>query len=254
MKEGSCRVVANQELAATYFRLTFEKPFSSFQPGQFCMVHVPGLEETLLRRPFSLCQERADQAEIVYKAVGPTTQAMARLKTGDRLSVLGPLGQGLAWEGFQKVIGVAGGYGIAPMLGLGRSLQEIGVDYQVYYGARSKNDLLLLDDFKQEGISVHISTEDGSAGLKGRVTERLQQDRNKVVGGKTLWFACGPHGLLQAAAELATSWKVACSTSVEEYMGCGIGVCLGCVIKTTEGRYIRSCVEGPVMESQKIQW
>lgn len=254
MKDNPCKILSNQELADGYYRLVFEKPFTSFQPGQFCMVKVPHLKESLLRHPFSLCQESDEKAEIIYKVVGPTTHAMARLKPGSTFWVLGPLGKGLDCSDYLQVIGIAGGYGIAPMLGLGNHLKESSIDYQVYYGARSEADLLLREDFASREISVHVSTEDGSCGFVGRVTDFLKKQKKEVSGEGTLWFVCGPHGLLQAAAKLASSWKVDCYTSLEETMGCGIGVCLGCVVKTNEGHYVRSCVEGPVMDSRLITW
>lgn len=254
MKNFSAEIIFNRPLVDGYYRLRFKKAFASFQPGQFCMLQVPGLTETLLRRPFSLCREEADCAEIVYKVVGPTTRALSQLKEGRQLNLLGPLGQGLDWQGYRRVVGIAGGYGIAPMLGLAEHLRSAGIAYAVYYGARSKQDLLLCQDFAQAEIPLHITTEDGSAGLKGLVTEALHQDRSQLASTGTLWFVCGPHGLLQVAAKLAKSWGVACRVSMEEVMGCGVGVCLGCVVPCEDGAYRRSCVEGPVLESQLISW
>ncbi len=257
IKDNLCKIISNQELSAGYFRLQIEKPFASFVPGQFCMVRVPGQVEALLRRPFSLCQENAQSFEIIYKAIGRVTRTMAALKPNQQLWVLGPLGSGVNWSSYQRVIGIAGGYGIAPMLGLGHHLKLQGISYEVYYGARSASDLLLEDDFAAAAIALHVCTEDGSKGFRGRVTELLERD----VAGKgasrsapTLWFVCGPHGLLQVAAELAKTRGFDCAVSMEEYMGCGIGVCLGCVVKTADGRYIRSCVEGPVLNSREVKW
>lgn len=252
MNDSLCQVIQNTELQAGYFRLFIEKPFESFRPGQFCMLRLPNTRETLLRRPFSLCREGDDHFEIVYKVVGPVTRAMAGLGAGQELCVLGPLGQGVEWSGFERVIGIAGGYGIAPMLGLAHQLAPTAIEYQVYYGARSKTDLLLVEDFNKADIPLHITTEDGTAGSQGQITDLLVSEDHSDK--KTLWFVCGPHGLLRAVAELADSKAVKCRVSMEEYMGCGIGVCLGCVVPTPEGEYRRSCVEGPVMDSQRVRW
>lgn len=259
MNDSLCKIISNDELKAGYYRLKLEKPFECFQPGQFCMLKVPGMQETLLRRPFSLCQESGQHFEIVYKAIGPVTRALAERTPGQTVWALGPLGKGLDWATYERVIGIAGGYGIAPLLGLGRHLQGAGIDYDVFYGARSQSDLLLLDDFQQAGIGVHVSTEDGSTAFRGRITDlvrrQIESGKGNLAGSeKTLWFVCGPHGLLQAAAELAAEFKVDCRVSMEEYMGCGIGVCLGCVVKTRDGQYRRSCVEGPVMAADVVNW
>lgn len=258
IKDNVCTVISNEELQAGYFRIRLAKPFMRFQPGQFCMLKVPGMTETLLRRPFSLCQEDEASFDIVYKAVGPVTRALSGLCRDQAVRILGPLGQGVDWSGYERVIGLAGGYGIAPMLGLGRHLERAGVDYEVYYGARSAADLLLRDDFAAADIALHISTEDGSLGFKGFVTELIVNQgtarRAPTDTKKTLWFVCGPHGLLAAAAELAREHGIDCHVSMEEYMGCGIGVCLGCVVKAVDGSYQRSCVEGPVMDAKSVNW
>lgn len=254
MKDNLCKIISNEELQAGYFRIRLQKPFDHFQPGQFCMVKVPGVQETLLRRPFSLCREDEEVFDIVYKAVGPVTRTMSSLRPDQVVQVLGPLGHGIDWAGYERVIGVAGGYGIAPMLGLGEHLKAAGVSYEVFYGARGAADLLLQDEFAKAGIALHVSTEDGSAGFKGRITDLIAARGAADDAERTLWFVCGPHGLLKAAASLAGERGVACSISMEEYMGCGIGVCLGCVVKTSDGHYRRTCVEGPVMNAKTIDW
>lgn len=250
----NCKIISNQELSAGYFRLVLEKPFEFFTPGQFCMIQLANSRETLFRRPFSLCCEDKSTFQIVFKAIGPVTQAMARSAAGEELEVQGPLGTGLDWSGYERVIGIAGGYGIAPMLGLGYHLKQQKISYEVYYGTRSESDILLQADFDAAAIPLHLATEDGSQGHTGYVTELLEQ--NLASGGqdKTLFFVCGPHGLLHAAAQLAQRMGHDCQVSMEEYMGCGIGVCLGCVVKTEQGDYIRSCVEGPVMDSEQVVW
>lgn len=253
MTDQRCHVLRQEELKAGYFRLELSKPFQSFIPGQFCMVRVPGLSETLLRRPFSLCQESEQSFQLVYKAIGPTTRAMSRLRAGDELQVMAPLGQGLDWSGYEAVIGVAGGYGIAPMLGLGTHLKKAGLSYDVFYGARSESDILLADDFAQAEIPLHVSTEDGSQGFKGYITEKLQQELGRFDRDKTLCFVCGPHGLMKACAQLMAEAGFACHVSMEETMGCGIGICLGCVVPTQEG-YRTTCTSGPVMPGETICW
>lgn len=254
MKDNLCKIVSNEELTSGYYRLVFEKPFDSFQPGQFCMIRIPGIQEELLRRPFSLCQEDKTHFEIVYKVVGPVTRAMAHLSVSCELWVLGPLGNGLDWTGYTRVVGIAGGYGIAPMLGLGRRLKSQDIPYEVYCGARSLSDLLLLSDFEKIGVSVHVSTEDGSRGFKGLITELAERDLSHMGNKKTLLFVCGPHGLLHEASQLASKLGCPCRVSMESYMGCGMGVCLGCVVKMKDGQYVRSCVEGPVMNAEEIEW
>ncbi len=248
----ACKIISNDELSAGYFRMVLEKPFESFTPGQFCMVQIPGNSEILVRRPFSLCLESQNHFHIVYKAVGPVTRAMSLARSGHELNIQAPLGKGLDWSGYSRVIGIAGGYGIAPMLGLGQHLKTAKIAYEVYYGTRSQADILLQADFAAAAIPLHISTEDGSSGYKGYVTELLEQQLTS--GDKTLFFVCGPHGLLQAAAQLAQRLGYDCAVSMEEYMGCGIGVCLGCVVKTKQGNYVRSCIEGPVMDAKDVEW
>lgn len=253
-KDNLCRIISNSELTSDYHRLVLEKPFDSFIPGQFCMIRIPDSKEALLRRPFSLCQEDEGCFEIVYKIVGPVTKALSQLLCGQAIWVLGPLGNGLDFSKANRVVGIAGGYGIAPMLGLGRRLKSQDIPYEVYYGARSKKDLLLLCDFKEMNVDLHISTEDGSQGFKGLITELAERDLSHTINKKTLLFVCGPHGLLQAASRLASNLGCSCVVSMERYMACGMGVCLGCVVKMKDGQYIRSCVEGPVMNASSVKW
>lgn len=256
-------VIANHDLGRGHFRIDFAAPsVATMEPGQFFMVGIPG-SATLLRRPYSVCglpgtfDDAAPGAySVLYKVVGQGTGLLGALAAGAPLTVLGPLGHGFsAVEEDVEPIFVAGGIGSAPFPALARAFA--GRPVRMIYGARTSDDLPLLDWFREHCPGgVTVTTDDGSAGLQGRVTDPLAE--LLAEPGKRKLYVCGPDPMLEAVAALATRHDVPCELAMEAHMACGFGVCLGCVVpvKNESGGidYQRLCVEGPVMPAAEIAW
>lgn len=242
-----------------YRRIVFEAPrcADEAQPGQFVHIRIPGLPAAALRRPFSICMAEEDRITILYKTVGIGTEAMSRLVAGDKVSLLGPLGNGFPLDiGERFPVLVGGGYGIAPLLFLASRLPRKGV---VFAGGRSKEDLLLEKDFRDLGWDYRVATDDGSAGVRGFVTDALDVWDAGVERGNCELFACGPDGMLRAVAERARAWgNLPAWLSMDKHMGCGVGACLACVqtLRSADGaeELMRVCNDGPVFAAAEIVW
>ncbi|HKY62671.1 MAG TPA: dihydroorotate dehydrogenase electron transfer subunit [bacterium] len=251
MKDTLCQVAYQVPLQEGYFRIGLVTRWPGFVPGQFGMLEVPREDGVLLRRPFSFARQIGEVTEILYKKVGKGTAALAKVAPGQELRLLGPLGHGFSEAGVAgDYVGVAGGYGIAPFLELADRLNRSGRNLTLFYGARSEKDLLYLQELAALKVKLHLTTVDGSAGDKGLVTEALGRVYAERKPG--LVACCGPTGLLAAVQKWARPRGIACELSVEETMGCGTGVCLGCVVQDHEGHYRRACIEGPVFEGTSI--
>jgi dihydroorotate dehydrogenase electron transfer subunit len=234
-------------------KLTDEKPLPDMVPGQFVEIKVDGSSSTFLRRPISINFFSCEQNEmwLLVATVGDGTMALAKLNTGDKLSCLFPLGNGFSMQpknGGKKVLLVGGGVGVAPLLYMGSELKKQGLQPTFLLGARSKNDLLELDLFKEIG-DVCVTTEDGSLGEKGFVTNH--SILNNVVFD--LISCCGPKPMMMAVARYAKKADIECEVSLENMMACGLGACLCCVEKTVEGN-VCVCKEGPVFNINKLTW
>jgi dihydroorotate dehydrogenase electron transfer subunit len=257
MIEQTVQILANQRVADQYFNLVLQAPeiATLVQPGQFAHVRVLPLKEALLRRPFSIFQVEGDTFSILYKQVGKGTEALAQMKPGESVSVIAPLGNGFAVppHGGGKPLLVAGGYGMAAMYLLAKRSAQKGI---VFVGGRRAVDILCVDDFRALGWEVRITTEDGSLGEKGLVTQPLQAELQRAAAGRRL-YACGPTPMLRAVSRLAEQFRVPAELSMDEHMCCGVGVCLTCVIRVRSGdgwEYQRSCTEGPVFDARQIVW
>ena len=147
---------------------------------------------------------------------------------------------------------MAGGYGVSPLFGLSVKLIENDNDVHIFYGGKSESDLFLLKELGELGVTLHLTTEDGSIGTKGLVTNLLLQKLDGLPSPHI--FACGPEGLLKTVAEIGKQRGVPTQVSLEGYMACGIGVCLGCVCKNSAGKFVRTCREGPVFNAEEIQF
>jgi dihydroorotate dehydrogenase electron transfer subunit len=222
-------------------------------PGQFVEVKVDGSPATYLRRPISVNFVDKDKNELwlLVQAIGDGTRTMCEYKVNDIVNLLFPLGNTFTLptkDSEQELLLIGGGVGTAPMLFLGACLKAQGFSPKFLLGARSKNDLLQLDDFSKYG-KVFCTTEDGSFGEKGYVTDHtvLKSTRFSAI------YTCGPKPMMVAVAKYAHSNKIQCEVSLENMMACGFGVCLCCVEKTHEGN-ICVCTEGPVFNIDKLTW
>ena len=241
-----------------YATLTLSGEVISSHPGQFYMLRGDWGLSPLLGRPISILGEDLARSEVRFlvKAVGEGSRLLHALKAGDVVHATGPLGNHFplsGWDPQSPVILVAGGVGVPPMVYLARRLSENGAGIIFCQGARTKEDLLLLDELEEIGVTPHLATDDGSAGHGGLVTELLAKELDYQPGAV---FACGPEAMLRAVAKLCRG-KVPCYVSLEAAMGCGYGVCLSCVTRVKEADKVvnrRVCKEGPVFEAEALSW
>lgn len=248
-----------------YFTLTLRVPsaWAAAAPGQFVMVRVGDGVEPFLRRAFSIHDvaesgEAGDEATIrlLAKVVGSGTARLAASRPGDHLAVLGPLGHGFSLDPPGRAALVAGGVGSAPLLILARALLARGAAFDLFYGGRSALDLpcrdRFLDCLARCGGKLVATTEDGSFGRRGLVTEPLEEELAK--GHYATLYSCGPHPLLARLAELGARYGVPGEAALETAMGCGFGACLGCAVATRDERFVLCCKDGPVFRFEEILW
>lgn len=260
MRYLAVEIVENQQLGGGYFRLGIDgcEALADSRPGQFVMVRGDWDRDPLLPRAFSLLAVRPEgRAQILAKTVGRGTALLERALPGARLSVLGPLGVPFPEPSaeFTDLL-VAGGVGIPPLymqaeVAAGRGLAEC---VEVVYGGRSAQDLVLLDEMRRFGAALFLTTEDGSVGRRGLVTAELSARllHHAEAGRRTRVMACGPNAMLWAVAELARTQDVPCFVSMEENMACGIGVCLGCAVRTHSRPFRYICKDGPVFDATDL--
>lgn len=233
-------------------RLADDKPLPDMLPGQFVEVRVDNSPTTFLRRPISISfvDRSRNELWLLVAAIGDGTRAMASLMVGNRLNCLLPLGNGFTMpsSASERVLLVGGGVGVAPLLYMGAEMRRCGCEPTFLLGARRSADLLLLDHFRRYG-RVFVTTEDGSAGERGFVTNHsvLQSEHFDRIQ------TCGPKPMMVAVARYAAAAGIDCEASLENMMACGVGACLCCVEKTTEGN-LCVCKEGPVFNINKLLW
>jgi dihydroorotate dehydrogenase electron transfer subunit len=280
MYDDIVAVVKNQPLTGGHFLLNLYSPrqAQATRPGQFAMVRLLGHTDVLLRRPMSIYDVKPAGAsqdhlnpggspeiiQLLYKIVGQGTRLMAELKPGDQVGLLGPLGHGFFEEEYlplaesaEEVLLVAGGIGIAALLLPARQIVEAGLRQRLFFGGRTREDIVGLEDFEGYVQEITLATENGSTGHSGYVTEPLAQYLERHHSRKFLLMVCGPWAMLQASVALARKYGHPCLVSMENRMGCGLGVCLGCSIRVTgtgHAAYERVCTEGPVFRAEKVIW
>ncbi len=260
MRVDDARVLEHREFGGGYRLLVFDVPSiaSKVVPGQFVHLKVPSLEDAVLRRPFSVFKADDKTLSVLYKQVGRGTRALGDVGVGDSVSLVGPLGNGFPDPDKASLpVLVAGGYGVAPLYLLASRADQKGV---LFVGGRSAVDVLCVDLFEALGWQIMITTEDGSLGSTGLVTNALDiwlDDRGNA-DRPVEFFACGPDGLLKAVGERAIRIGRPGWLSLDKHMGCGVGACLACVqaIASDNGKVVwkRVCKDGPIFESRVIAW
>lgn len=253
------RVVSLVPVGA-YFHLVLHAPqvTALVEPGHFVAVAVGGTDSSmLLRRAFSIHQAHGDALEIIFAAHGAGTTWLTGVRPGDHLNIIAPLGEPFVLpRAPMGAVLVAGGYGAAPMGMLARALRDGGSQVAAVLGAATQDRLFGVLDLRRDVETVLVTTDDGSSGYKGRVTDVLAE-AVKAVDAQAI-YACGPMGMLHAVADAATAMGIYSQTAVEESMACGIGVCMTCVLPVIgdDGvtRMVRSCVEGPVFRGDRVRW
>ena len=265
-------VIANRRLSADYNVLALAAPeiAAAARPGQFVMIKTSreGLDNApLLRRPFLIFEILRDPAgrpsgvSIFNKRIGAGTTRLSQVEAGARLPLLGPLGRPFepvdppadAWL-------IAGGVGLAPFVTLAAALAARQTRTTLFYGARKADELYCIDLFEALGVTIVLATEDGSRGVRGRITVPLEAALDeRPLGNPVKLYVCGPTPMMRACAQLAGGHGRACDVSLEQVMGCGLGGCYSCVVlaRGADGgqpHHTRSCIEGPVFDAHRVVW
>lgn len=218
--------------------------------GQFVQVEVPG-GLTLLRRPISVCNYLPERNELwlLIARVGRGTIAITDKTVGESLNIILPLGNTFNTEHSRRPVLLGGGVGIAPMLALAQTFVAQGIRPTVILGGRTA-ELVTLREYFEPIAELYITTDDGSLGYKGRITEHPAL----LTGDYDVMYCCGPHVMMHAVHRVAEARGISCQVSLENTMACGIGACLCCVQDTHEEGNLCVCTEGPVFNSQSIKW
>ncbi len=283
MYKELCKIIDNKQVAPGHYVLKLKTTSiaKKAQPGQFVQILCSmDSMDPLLPRPFSFLDVEKDVISILYHVVGKGTGILSKLEKGKSLSVLGPLGNGFTKGPWSTVHGsqskkstvmmVGGGVGIPPLYHLAKTLIKEKLieknNIEIFLGARNKSLLLCESEFKKLGVQLHISTDDGSKGHKGYITQLLTKKLKAVDSGlSTMVYTCGPTVMMKAVALASAEFNTPCQVSVEVPMACGFGACLGCAIKvrplstvdrgpSTDFRYAIACTEGPVFKGSEIVW
>ena len=244
-----------------YYRLVLKAPEIAARavPGQFVMVRVTDTLDPFLARPLGICSIPSKTTiEILYRIAGRGTELLSRLKAGQTLSLLGPLGRGFPLPDKQsRPVFIAGGSGFPPLHFLARLA---GTRAHLFLGSKNKEclpPLSIIQSFKERVAGVHIATEDGSSGRKCMSTDLLESFLDKMEQehkASLILYACGPHGMLASVNRIANEHSLPCFVSMEERMACGLGACMGCAVPVKSGGYQRVCKEGPVFDAGEIEW
>lgn len=247
-------VVSNEKLGDKHIlvKLTASSALPEMRPGQFAEVRVDNSSTTFLRRPISIhyVDKSKNELWLLIQLVGDGTRKLSELKAGDNLNLVLPLGNGFSdpQPNQKSLLLVGGGVGIAPLLELGHYLNGLGIRPTFLLGARSGKDLLQMQQFEQVG-TVLVTTEDGSMGEKGFVTNHsvlTKESFDKI-------YSCGPTPMMKAVAAFASKSNIDCEVSLENKMACGLGACLCCVTETQKGHKC-VCSDGPVFNIKDLTW
>lgn len=255
LKQQTTKIISNIALSKDkifLMELESEHLAHNAKPGQFVKIRCNQTSDPLLPRPFSIYDADDDRIKILYQVVGDGTKLLSQKRAGDEVDVLGPLGNGFPID--EKVVRAvreppllfAGGIGVAPLYFLARKLREPPM---LYFGAKNSEYLPIIESFRKLGIKIHVATEDGSCGEKGMVTCL----NVGAVRESPMLYACGPWPMMKEIAKFCQKNNLTGQASLEKEMACGIGACLGCVVKI-KGEYKRVCKEGPVFDMNEVDW
>ncbi|NOY76978.1 MAG: dihydroorotate dehydrogenase electron transfer subunit [Calditrichaeota bacterium] len=255
---GQYPVVEQTWLNEAYFkiRILADDIAEKASPGQFVNVRPGQTYDPLLRRPFSIYLADPEEGwiELVIKQVGRGTELLSRLRVGDQIDMLGPLGRGFDIETVETAILAGGGVGLAPLVFLARELSLFPKEIYFFQGFQSKADVCCLEDLAALNIAPVVTTDDGSFGRKGFVTEAVKdfiKDRNVQSG--TELFACGPEPMLKEICNIVDFYHLTGQFSLETRMACGIGACMGCAVPAFDGEdYRLVCRDGPVFRNREV--
>lgn len=242
-------VLENKKVNGKYFKLAFRSEALSkkVRPGQFLQVLINDGQDPYLRRPFSYYRIAGKRVEILYEVLGRGTAILSQKKKGDTLKVMGPLGNGFTSVRGKKTILVAGGVGVPPLLFLAEKISGAFL----LIGTKSKLEVLPPQELKKAKTKVLYATEDGSRGFKGLVTALLEKIIMNEDPRELFLQICGPKRMMEAVMALAHKYDIEGEASWDETMACGVGACLGCMVKTKDGMR-RACADGPVFRFEDL--
>jgi dihydroorotate dehydrogenase electron transfer subunit len=259
MIQAKALILGTKRLGPLFYRFKLKSPSISSQarPGQFVHLRIEDSFDPLLRRPFSIHHTDPSQGtfDLLFKVRGKGTRLLSQKSPAEELDLIGPLGNGfpLPTPG-QSPILVAGGIGIASLFMLAERLTSAGSPF--FWGVKGKEEIFLRDELSSLGWRLSISTEDGSLGYQGLVTDLLQDFLARAKGDHLI-YACGPWGMLREVARLSQENHLPCWVSLEGNMACGVGACWGCAVRCrVEGEivYRRICKEGPIFAGREVIW
>lgn len=275
-KTCDCQILEHRPIAHNTYWLKVESPKDiSLNPGQFCEIQIPGF---YLRRPISLCDFDDESITMIYKVLGQGTKKLTSLKVGASLNLIAGLGNGFTPVPVKQPLLVGGGVGVPPLYALAKQLLSQGAQPRVFLGFNQASEIFLVQEFKDLGLDVYISTLDGSEGSQGTVIDVLDQYLGATTGvdetnqpvispdvtekklsttaekNKDAYiYACGPEPMLRALRFFAATQQLQGQFSMEERMGCGFGACVGCSLKTQDG-VVKVCTDGPIFDMDKLLW
>ncbi|MCX6285916.1 MAG: dihydroorotate dehydrogenase electron transfer subunit [Bacteroidetes bacterium] len=248
------KVVTNNRLNTRHFVLELQAalPLPEILPGQFVQVLVHNSPPTFLRRPFSIhfVDYAKNTLRLLVQVKGEGSRHMGLLQTGDNLNLVYPLGNAFSVPSSNKVLLVGGGAGVAPLMFMGDYLNRKNLRPDFLVGFRSGDEVSQIDEYSKYG-KVFLSTDDGSMGEKGFVTQHSVFKQTPLPYDRI--YCCGPDAMMHAVSKLAAEKGVPCEVSLENFMACGYGVCLCCIVQTDKGNE-RTCIEGPVFDAARLKW
>ncbi|MFH0771146.1 MAG: dihydroorotate dehydrogenase electron transfer subunit [Candidatus Omnitrophota bacterium] len=257
IKQVTAGIISNREIKPNYFLMEINAPAiaGKAKPGQFITLRCAATSSPLLRRPFCFHKISRNGFQILYEVVGKGTAILSNMRSGERIDILGPIGNGFkVMEKRKDFILICGGIGVAPLVALAEVLAKKRQN-KIYaiIGARNKETLLCERDLKRLGIKTFLATDDGSQSFKGSATGLLENLLSTM--DYRLWtiYACGPEAMYKTLYRIVEERDLECYVSLEENIACGVGACLGCAIKTKGGNKL-ICKDGPVFNIREIIW
>lgn len=254
-------IVTKEQLKNDIFKFVVksDKMAEEALPGQFLEIRVNDDIEPFLRRPISIhkIDKEKGELEFIFQVKGKGTEILSNKKVGDKVSIIGPLGKGnFKFEGYKNIVIIGGGIGIFPLYELAQQAKETA-NVTTYLGFRTKDFVVLEDEFEKVSNKLVLTTDDGSYKQNGFAINYLKADCEKEK--PDCIFACGPMPMLKAVRDFAEANNIPAQVSLEERMGCGIGVCLGCAVKTADSpadapQYKHVCKDGPVFFIDDVEF
>jgi dihydroorotate dehydrogenase electron transfer subunit len=247
------KVLENKRLNKDFFilELTSDVKIPEFRPGQFAQVRIDGSPETFLRRPVSIhdVDNENNTFKFLIQIAGKGTETLSRLRSGDTLNLVYPLGNSFSMPtADERVLLVGGGCGIAPLLFLGRYLKSNYCVPDILLGFRNSDRIIEYEEYSKAG-NVFVTTEDGSMGERGYVTSHSVFSKHKY----NRIYCCGPDSMMKAIGKYCKDRNIICEVSLENLMACGIGACLCCIVDTVNGN-LCTCIDGPVFNVNDLKW